>query len=154
MQFSSESLNSSLIEELTPLLTKHYREIAHFQDIELDPNWARYLQMSEAGGLRVFTARDESKTLVGYAAFFVSFNLHYQGSKQAAQDVIYIEKSTRGRGIGKAFIKFCDDSLRVEGVQAVYHHIKEKHNFGPMLETMGYELVDLIYAKRLDAEVK
>jgi hypothetical protein len=52
--------------------------------------------------------------------------------------------------MGGRFIKWCDEQLRAEGVAVVYHHIKAAHNFGPMLERFGYELVDLIYSRRLN----
>ena len=53
-------------------------------------------------------------------------------------------------GAGERFIRYCDEQLRAQGVQAVYHHVKAKQSFGPTLTRQGYELVDLIYAKRLD----
>jgi hypothetical protein len=47
-------------------------------------------------------------------------------------------------------IRYADMQLKEDGVQVVYHHSKVAHNIGPLLERMGYEAVDLIYAKRLD----
>jgi hypothetical protein len=32
----------------------------------------------------------------------------------------------------------------------VFQRTKAKHNFGNLLEALGYELVDLVYARRLD----
>jgi N-acetylglutamate synthase-like GNAT family acetyltransferase len=58
----------------------------------------------------------------------------------------------RSTGAGPDLIRYCDEQLRADGCQAVYHHVKAAHNFGPLLKRMGYELVDLIYAKRLDKE--
>lgn len=69
-------------------------------------------------------------------------------SKQAVQDVVFIHPEFRG--FGKKFFIYCDDVLKNQKVQVVYHHIKAAHNFGAMLESIGYKLVDLIYAKRLD----
>ena len=60
----------------------------------------------------------------------------------------FIDKEKRGFG-GK-FILWCDDELRKEGVQVVYHHIKAAHNWGKMIERLGYQLQDLIYCRRLD----
>lgn len=150
MQFSREAACANLFKEMMPLLTRHYNEIAHYQDIPLRPNFARYMEIERVGVLRAFTARDEDNKLAGYAAFFVQPNLHYSTSIQAVQDVIYIERSARGAGFGKEFIEWCDAQLKAEGCQVVYHHVKDKHNFGPMLEKIGYKLVDLIYARRLD----
>lgn len=101
------------------------------------------------GNLRVYSARSgEKNLLVGYAVFFVRHNMHYADSLQATQDILFVQKEFRGRG--GEFIAWCDYQLKKEGVQAVYQHVKAKHNFGKLLERMGYELVDLIYTKRLD----
>jgi hypothetical protein len=35
-------------------------------------------------------------------------------------------------------------------VQVVYHHAKRTNRVGELLERLGYELVDEIYAKRLE----
>jgi len=134
--------------ELEPLLYAHWREIAHYQDIVLNPDWDHYIAGDENGLLRCFTARDEEEDLVGYAIFWVRPNAHYKDSLQAAQDVLFIHPTRRG--FGAKFILWCDDQLAAEGVQAVYHHVKAAHDFGSMLERFGYEVVDLIYARRLD----
>lgn len=151
MHFTRESVSAEFFEEITPLLEKHFHEIAHYQDIPLQPNFARYLELDRAGALRTFTARDELQKLVGYAVFFVSANLHYQSSVQAVQDVIYLEQSSRGLGIGREFIDWCDIQLAKDGCQVVYHHVKPKHpKLGGALQSLGYALVDHIYSRRLD----
>lgn len=134
-------------EEIKPLLAAHWKEVAHYPDIELDVDWTRYAMLADAGLLRIFTVRSQGG-LVGYAVFVVQTNMHYSQSLQAMQDVLFI--SEQHRGFGRKFIEWCDDHLRDLGVQAVYHHVKAAHNFGPMLERMGYELIDRIYGRRLD----
>jgi len=148
MQFQREPAITPLFDEMLPLLTLHWKEIAHFQDIPLEPDFETYARLDEMGMLRTFTARDEAGKLVGYAVFFVKANLHYKSSIQAVQDVIFIDPTVRG--FGANFIIWCDDQLRLEKIDAVYHHVKAAHNFGPMLERLGYTLVDLIYTKRLN----
>lgn len=153
MRFQREIATPELIEELKPLFEKHYLEIAHYQDIPLDPDYDQYVKVEGTGCLRVFTARefiDNAEHLVGYCIFFIRPNLHYKSSLQASQDVLFIHPSFRSLGFGAKFLSFCDDELRKEGAQAVYHHVKEAHNFGPLLKKLGYQLVDLIYARRLD----
>ncbi len=148
MQFQREPAITPLFNEMMPLLTLHWKEIAHFQDIPLEPDFETYAKLDEMGMLRTFTARDPEGKLVGYAVFFVKANLHYKSSIQAVQDVIFIDPTVRG--FGANFILWCDEQLREEKIDAVYHHIKAAHNFGPMLERLGYSLVDLIYTKRLN----
>lgn len=153
MRFQRETLTFSLFEEMKPLLVKHFHEIAHYQDIVLDPAIDQYIAMEKCGALRVFTARefvDGTEMLAGYCIFFIRPNLHYQSSLQASQDILFVHPAFRHAGFGKKFISFCDDELKKERVQAVYHHVKKAHNFGPLLESLGYQLVDLIYSRRLD----
>ena len=135
------------------LLEAHYREVAKYQDIALKPDFETYFKVEGMGNMKVYTIRTEDKKeLVGYALFFLKKNMHYSDSLQAVQDILYVEKSHRGSGLGSSFIKWCDDQLAAFGVQVVYHHVKSKKelNFGPMLEKHGYELIDHIYGRRLD----
>lgn len=148
MKFQRELFTEDFLREVTPLSEKHYKEIAHYQDIELAPDLEAYMRCEQAGGLRVYTAREDDGKLIGYEIFFVRHNLHYKNSLQAAQDVLFIDPEKRGFGMD--FIDWCDQQLKAEGVQVVTQHIKAKHNFGRMLERLNYELVDLIYSRRLD----
>ncbi len=145
--FATESFAKAKL-DIRPLLEKHWKEVAHYQDIPLDVDWARYAALDEVGILKIFTARSDMGQLLGYAIFVVQTNMHYRKSLQAMQDVLFI--SEQHRGFGRKFIEWCDDQLRDDGVQAVYHHVKVSHNFGPLLERMGYELIDRIYGRRLD----
>jgi GNAT superfamily N-acetyltransferase len=152
LAFQRETFDSTLLAELTPLLLAHKDEIAHYPDIPLHVDATVYHAAEANGALRIYTIRDLDQPhapLVGYAVFFVRANPHYADSVQAVQDVLYVAPERRGR-TGAKLIRFADACLRAEGVQAVYHHVKVAHNFGPLLERMGYEAVDVIYAKRLD----
>lgn len=132
--------------EIYPLFLKHWEEIAHYKNIPLEPDFDKYKEIEAVGMLRIFTAREEGK-LIGYCVYFINHNLHYKSTIQALQDVLFVQKDKRG--FGMKFIKWCDEQLKKEGVNVVHQHIKKAHNFGPMLERIGYELVDLIYARRL-----
>jgi hypothetical protein len=145
--FAQEPLSADLWAEAMPLLVAHWAEVAHFKDIPLEPDLAVYRQADVNGAVRVFTARRDS-SLVGYALFFVRANPHYASSVQAVQDVLYIAPECRGV-TSYRFIRWCDEQLKAEGVEAVYQHSKAAHDFGGLLEHQGYELVDYIYAKRL-----
>lgn len=159
MRFARETLDA-VWSEITPLLVKHWQEIAHYKDIALEPDWEQYLKLEELGLLRVYTAREESEEqtergenyttekLRGYAVFLVRHNPHYKSSLQANQDILFVDPEHRG--LGGQFILWCDEQLKAEGVQVVYQHVKAEHNFGRMLERFGYKLVDLIFARRLD----
>jgi len=149
MIFQREAANTGLFSEMGPLLLMHFREIARYQDISLDPDFARYMEIEEMGALRIFTARKIfSKKLIGYSVFIVSPNLHYCSSLQAVQDVLFIHP--KERGFGGRFILWCDQELRKEGVQVVMQHVNAAHDFGDLLERIGYEPIETVYSKRLD----
>lgn len=152
MHFQREPVSAPLISEIEPLLQAHFEEISHYPDIPLQPNYDVYAALDKEGSLRMFTIRDQAEHLVGYCIYFLRHNLHYVSSKQASQDILFLGKEYRGSMVGYKFIKWCDEQLQTEGVQVVYQHVKAAHDFSPMLKRMGYELVDLIYAKRLDHE--
>lgn len=157
-----ETMTHELMSEALPLLSAHWAEVAHYQDIPLNVDVGMYLAAEAAGNVRCYTVRKsvtvcvpalefcdtDSQMLVGYAVYFVRSNPHYKQSIQASQDVLFIHPDSRG--IGREFLEWTHDELRREGVQACYQHVKVAHNFGPLLKRMGYECVDLIFAKRLD----
>ena len=145
--FQREILTPELWDELYPLFELHYKEIALYQDIPLSPEKNLYFKAEEMGMLRVYTARENSE-VIGYAWFWIKPNPHYSTSLQAQQDIIFIHPERRG--FGAKFIAWCDEQLTAEKVQVVSHHVKHAHNFGPLLERMGYKLMDLIYTRRLD----
>jgi GNAT superfamily N-acetyltransferase len=148
LRFAVETM-AQVWDDMQPLLERHWREIAHYQDIPLEPDRQGYATAERNGNLRIFTLRRDDE-LIGYAVYFVRQNLHYKSSKQASQDILFLAPEYRRGRLGMHLIEFSDECLGDEGVQATYHHVKAAHNFGPLLERMGYQLVDLIYAKRLD----
>ena len=141
---------ADVIADARPLLVEHWQEIAHYQDIPLAVNEAGY-QRIDAAGLCASTPRARAGVLVGYACFLVDQNSHYSTSKQAKQDVLYVEQSSRGAFVGIRLLKFADAALAIEGVQVVYHHVKLSHPaLGVLLKHQGYEPIETIYGRRLD----
>lgn len=143
--FARESV-LSIEDEIKPLIEKHWGEVAHFRDIPLDPDWTKYRALDSMGFLAVFTAREEGK-LIGYSIFLVGHHPHFKTSIQANQDILFI--SPEKRGFGSHFISWCDQNLKNDGVKVVNIHVNKDHDFGPMLERLGYENVDKIYSRRL-----
>ena len=148
--FARESLESIRAGgRLEQLLERHYHEIAHFKDIALDIDWPMYEKADELGKLRCFSARIDGE-LVGYVGHIVNLAPHYKGSLQAVQDVIFMAPERRGLFAGSRLIAYSDQCLAAEGVQVVYHHTKAAFPMDSILKRNGYELVDTLWAKRLD----
>ena len=150
-KFGLESLAQVRASGVEQLLRQHWREVAHFTDIPLDPDWDAYQGVENVGRLRIFTVRIDDE-LVGYAAYFINRNPHYRSSLQAVQDVLFLAPEHRKFRIGYRLIMFADTHLAAEGVQAVYQHskVKKELDMGPLLARQGYELIDTLWAKRLD----
>lgn len=135
--------------ELEPLLVAHWREIAHYQDILLEPDWAFYCS---SPFLRCFTVRMEG-VLVGYLITGVAKNKHYMSSLQAMQDILFVHPDHRGSDLGRTLLRYHLQQMTQEKVQVDYQHVKRSHPaLGLLLESAGYEPVEIIYAKRLDKE--
>ena len=143
----SKSDAKTLLDEGRELFIKHFDEITANKDILLNISEEKYLRLEAGGVLRVCCARHEG-ALVGYSVFMVTPNIRYQDSLQAMQDLIYVDPAFRGRG--GEFIEYCDSQLREEGVQLVLHHVKVAHDWGSLLEKMGYHWTEKVYSKRLD----
>lgn len=134
--------------EVEPILVAHYDEIAHYKDIPLDPDWDWYCASPI---LRCFTVRIDG-ALVGYDVYGIGRNKHYRSSVQAVQDIIFVLPQHRGLA-GVRLLRFGRAALKAEGVQVAYRHQKRGHAMlGAVLERMGSELVDYIWAERLDRE--
>ena len=136
--------------EIMPLLHEHKEEIANHADIALAPDVARYNEVEDIGKLRCYTAR-MAGVLVGYAIFFLDYNLHYSGSLQANQDVLFVSKTHRHGRVGIGLIWFTERELKAEGCQLVYHHLKTKRpEIIALFHKLDYVDADLIVSKRLD----
>ncbi len=137
----------AFVREALPLFTDHHKELTHYKDFQLSVDFEQYVEFEKRGASRIFTVRKDTQ-LVGYAVFAISVHTHY--AKNHAQcTVLYLIPALRGTGLGKQFILWCDDQLRLEFVHVVYHHVKASNDFSALLENAGYELVDYIYARRL-----
>ncbi len=133
--------------EMLPLLEKHYNEIAwNIEKIPLHVDIDKYAQLDGACILFCFSAREAGR-LIGYAAFLVHPHPHYMSTVFATNDVIFIEKSHRGRQLGAEFLEFCETELKAFGVQAIAIRIKNCLNWAPLAEACGFEPVESTHLK-------
>lgn len=152
-QFKRETLEACRTEIQPILRNEHWEEVGHYRDIPIAMEWSKYEMLQQAEKLRIYTVRDflnESYTetiLQGYAFFLVDKHLHYKDTLVANQDILYVRKPYRG--IGKLFLAWCDEQLKVEGVVTVTHHAKPWFNYGQLFEKLGYEKAETIWTRRL-----
>lgn len=141
-------LSRALLEEMKPLFELHFKEIQSVQGFPLNPNYEAYLNLEAQGLLKVFTVRSETK-LVGYSVFFVKHSLHFTDLFEAVHDLLFLHPDYRLGSLGYRFMKWCDEQLKSMGVKMIFQNVTMFRDYSHLLKRMGYELLDLIYARRL-----
>lgn len=150
--YFQREMSQDLWPEIGPLLEQHYDEVAKFKDIPLEPDVDAYNAMEEAGKLRCFTARDCGK-LIGYVVFICGSHLHYKSLRTAMQDVLFLSPEARKGTTALRFFDFFEKRLQAEGWHMTLQHQKPAHPaLGVVCQRRGYEVMDIMWAKRLDKD--
>jgi hypothetical protein len=138
-------------DEANKLLQAHWEEIAPYQDLfKLEPSVEAYQALEKAGALAIVTARDDG-VLVGYFIMFCRPHPHYKSVMVAVEDIKFLSPNYRGV-TGLKMIKFAEQLARQLGCKVIFQRSKAKSEHGPMYARLGYDLIDEVYAKRLDRE--
>ena len=137
--------------ECDELITAHWREIAVWQDIPLDPDWVTYDALEKAGLLVIYTVRTENNKLVGYAVFIMRKHIHYKGHGWALNDIIWVHPDYRDGRIGKRLVAFWEEDLKARGIHVVHVNVKVAHPaLGLVLKIARYKTVEHGLEKRLN----
>lgn len=139
--------------EMEDLLPGHWQEVARDKDvIRLDPDWAQYFAMENAGGVHMVVARAEGR-MVGYAVYFVRPHLHYRSSLSAICDVYFLKPEFRAGRTGIQLFREAERTLKARGVQKIFTGTKvrtaagERGDKSRIFEHLGYELTEKLYTK-------
>jgi len=136
-------------EEAKELIKLHWEEIAVNKDfIYLNPCWESYAHLEEQEKLKIFTARSDG-SLVGYFVVIVNPHLHYKDHLFASNDVLYLHKDYRKGLTGVKLLKFGEACLKADGVSVLTINTKVHQSFDPLLERLGYNLIERSYSKPL-----
>ena len=137
----------SAAKDAPSMLAQHHEEVED-QRLPLVPDYNLFMSLEQQQMLHVFTARDDGK-LVGYNVYTTTPTLHHQTTKVAVCDSIYVLPSYRGTWVGVKLIKFAETVLKDKGVSVVMMNAKSKHDFGSMLNRLGYAQTEVQYTKHL-----
>jgi len=141
-----------VVDEIKHLIQLHWEEIALNKDfIKLNPCWESYEQLEEGGKLRIFTARDDG-VLVGYFVVIVAHNIHYKDHLFAVNDIIYLHQDYRKGFAGIRLIKFGEKCLKEDGASVLTVNTKTHQAFDPVLERLGFNLIERVYSKPLKGQ--
>lgn len=146
---------ASIVDQLQALAEREYEEVGQKDLASLNVDWARYRALDEAGKLATFIAKrglGQSGVIVGYAVFIVQTHIHYKDSLVAANSAVYMTPEARAGRLVLKLLRYAEIGLKAQGVRKIYYHVKRERDFGRLLNHLGYEDVERMYAKVLDKE--
>lgn len=140
---------ASFIEEMKPLLSEHWRELALFQeDIPLEPDYEFYEKAHNMGLIRTYTVRVDGR-LLGYAMFRVLYHSHYKSHRWADCDIIWVHPEHRNAGVGNGLFEFLEEHLRRDGPIVIHVTAKCAHpELSYLLASRGYAMVEVGHSRR------
>ncbi len=141
-KFQEEPFTPAL-ESIKPLLLENHLETGVY-GLPFNPDFDWYLHLDRTDGLKFFTVRND-KGVVGVAIFFISVEIQQMEVLSATQSVNYVQKGHRG--IGLAFMRFCDDILLKQGVNTIWRQSTAKLDISKIYERMGYTFVEKSYRR-------
>ncbi len=135
------------LEEMKPLLDKHWEEVSWYKDeVNFNPDYDKYYQIEKLGMLHVVTVRDDGE-LVGYNINFINAHLHYSDHKYAVNDIIFLSPEYRSGWNAKGMLDFTEECLKELGVSVVTVHMKTDHPFKSLMERTNFKQQEYIYSK-------
>lgn len=144
-----EEYFEDVIDEIKPLLERHWEEIALNKDkIPLDPDYEAYRKLSDAGAIHYTTVRDDGK-LIGYAIYFLIGNLHYSSLAIAESDIFWLAPEYRKGSVGIRLIKAAEKFLVELGVNHIINKVKLHYDVGSLFESLGYKPFERLYSKHI-----
>lgn len=147
--YQAEERAKDLVDEIKPLIAKHWEEIALFKDqIKLNPDFDKYIELDEQDMLHIVTARrEEDLKLIGYFISVVQTNIHYKDHLFATNDILFIDPEYRGKLAGVKLFKYAEKKLKEKGVSIISIHMKTHMPFDKLLERLKYEKQEYNYMK-------
>lgn len=131
------------------LLEQHYAELTlNKQRDKLSPDWDRYYELERAEALLVIGAYSDDQ-LVGYSITIVQPHLHYTGTTQAINDVLFLASEFRGGRAGVELIRLTERMAEAMGANAMGWHAKQGTALDALLPRLGYGVQDIWYTRTL-----
>jgi GNAT superfamily N-acetyltransferase len=131
------------------LLPAHFDEIARFKEISvIKPDLARYANADKDNRFIGLIAMIGVE-IVGYSANFLTHNLHYMDLTICQNDVLYVVPEHRASRVGLSLIRQTIRCAQERGLKLMVWHAKTDTALNQLLPRLGYEVLDVIWAKRI-----
>lgn len=135
------------LEEVKPILPRHYAELALDQDkIPLDPMYELYLQRDQAGQAMSVTVREDGK-LIGYFVGFIAPGLHYRTCLTLTMDIFYVVPEHRGHNAGWLLFDEVEKECKRRGIQRMFVGTKLHKDASWLFEKRKYVEVEKYYSR-------
>lgn len=135
------------LEELKPLLERHWEKLAEDRDsVVLAPRYEVYEALEAAGELMLVTLRDRGR-LVGYWIATVGPGLHYGNCLTATMDVWNILPEYENGMAAMILMRAVEKEYRRRGVARAFAGEKIRRPCGRLYELFGYRPVETHYSK-------
>lgn len=116
--------------------------------LNLNPDWAAYEAMNNAGLLGVYTVR-KNEDLVGYLVVVARSHPHYKDHVFASNDILFIDKDHRKGLVGYFLVKYVVEDLKKLGVSVLLFNTTIDKPYDPILNRLGFEPTEKLYVKFL-----
>ncbi|MDC0135763.1 hypothetical protein OAI26_03680 [Sulfitobacter sp.] len=116
--------------------------------LNLNPDWAAYEVMNQAGLIGVYTVRKDTD-LVGYLVVLARAHPHYKDHVFASNDILFIDKEHRKGLLGYFLIKYVVEDLEKLGVSVLLFNTTVEKPYDPILKRLGFDLTEKLYMKFL-----
>lgn len=136
-----------VVEDNFLLIKEHWDEVVE-DSRTLDPWWELFRAQEKDNRLVCFVVRNE-KQVIGYAVFQLQPNYHSRKVMAAYNDAIFLKKEFRKSGLGKSFLKYCDEELEKIGINMIIWHVKPAVDYSGTLKAIGYSHHATIYARNI-----
>jgi len=136
--------------EIEPLFVMHRDEGTAFDLTKYPPDtdWKMYKKLCDLGLYRLYTARTPKGTLVGYVGFTINTFMRGASYTIAMNDMTFLHKIARGKGVGYKMIAFAVEDVEQE-VDCVSLSMKMGTPHELMIKRLGFRSGDMVYYKEM-----
>lgn len=136
--------------EAETLMKIDWDEIDHpGKGSEFSIDWDTYRALEDMGGLKVFTARTDSGSLVGYFSVVLSPSLNSKSVVNVISDAFYLHPEYRKGFAGVKLFKFVEKCLKEDGLNNLVVTSTAAYPIDNFLTRLGYSKAETLYQKDL-----
>jgi len=112
-------------------------------------NWKFYTDLAVAGRLTIFTARDDTDALLGFAMYILGHHPQHAGMPYAMCNTLAVDVSHRNQGIGTLLVEAALAHFKGTDIKMVMHGYRTIYDTEPLFPKLGFDLMEHIYMKVL-----